>query len=86
MRIAEITGFCRSAFETWNDETCHRMLQQFEPDPARMVRHLSKGNLVKLSLVLAVSHEPELLLLDEPMAGLDPLAREEFLDGVLRSI
>jgi ABC-2 type transport system ATP-binding protein len=40
----------------------------------------------KLALALAVSHEPDLLLLDEPLSGLDPIAREEFLDGVLRTI
>ena len=62
------------------------MLDRFDLDSKKRVKHLSKGMLVKLSLVLAVSHEPEVLLLDEPMAGLDPLAREEFLDGVLRTI
>ncbi len=41
---------------------------------------------MKLALLLAVAHEPEVLLLDEPLSGLDPIAREEFLDGVLRTI
>jgi ABC-2 type transport system ATP-binding protein len=86
MRVAEVTGFCRSAFAHWNDETCREMLDRFELDPVKKVKHLSKGMLVKLSLVLAVSHEPEMLILDEPMAGLDPVAREEFLDGVLRTV
>ena len=86
MRVDEVTGFCRSAYANWNDETCREMLDRFELDPGKMVKHLSKGMLVKLSLVLAVSHEPEMLVLDEPMAGLDPMAREEFLDGVLRSV
>ena len=86
MRVAEVVGFCRSLYESWNDQTCRQMLDLFELDANKKVRHLSKGMLVKLSLVLAVSHEPELLVLDEPMAGLDPLAREEFLDGVLRTI
>lgn len=62
------------------------MLELFDLDPRKKVKHLSKGMKVKLSLVLAVSHDPELLILDEPMAGLDPLAREEFMDGVLRTI
>ncbi len=86
MRVGEAVGFCRSLYDSWNDQTCQQMLDQFELDPNKKVKQLSKGMLVKLSLVLAVSHEPEVLLLDEPMAGLDPLAREEFLDGVLRTI
>jgi ABC-2 type transport system ATP-binding protein len=62
------------------------MRHRFGLDPEKKVKHLSKGMLTKLALLLAVSHEPELLLLDEPLSGLDPLAREEFLDGVLRTI
>jgi len=86
MRVAEVVGFCRSLYAAWNDRTCREMLDRFELDGSKKVKQLSKGMLVKLSLVLAVSHEPEVLVLDEPMAGLDPLAREEFLDGVLRTI
>lgn len=86
MRVGEAVGFCRSLYDSWNEQTCQQMLDRFELDPDKKVKQLSKGMLVKLSLVLAVSHEPEVLLLDEPMAGLDPLAREEFLDGVLRTI
>jgi ABC-2 type transport system ATP-binding protein len=86
MRVKEVIGFCKSCFETWNDETCREMLELFALDPNKKVKHLSKGTLTKLALLLAVSHEPELLLLDEPLSGLDPLVREEFLDGVLRTI
>lgn len=86
MRVDEVIGYCRSAFTNWNDETCRDLLDRFELDGTKKVKHLSKGMLVKLSLVLAVAHEPEMLVLDEPMAGLDPVAREEFLDGVLRTV
>jgi ABC-2 type transport system ATP-binding protein len=86
MRIGEVVGFCRSCYPTWNGATCQEMLDRFALDPQKKVKHLSKGTLVKLALVLALSHEPELLLLDEPLSGLDPVAREEFLDGVLQSI
>ena len=86
MRVEEVIGFCRSLYSSWNDETCREMLDLFALDPHKKVKHLSKGMLVKLSLLLAVSHEPEVLVLDEPLAGLDPIVREEFLDGVLRTI
>jgi ABC-2 type transport system ATP-binding protein len=86
MRVKEVIGFCRSCYKSWNDKTCGEMLDRFALDPDKKVKHLSKGMLVKLSLLLAVSHEPELLLLDEPLSGLDPIAREEFLDGVLQVI
>jgi ABC-2 type transport system ATP-binding protein len=86
MRVGEAIGFCKSCFRTWNDQFCQEMLDLFGLDRDQTVKHLSKGMLTKLSLLLAVSHEPELLLLDEPLSGLDPVAREEFLDGVLRTI
>jgi ABC-2 type transport system ATP-binding protein len=86
MRVGEAIGFCKSCFRTWNDELCREMLDLFALDPNKKVKHLSKGMQTKLALLLAVSHEPELLLLDEPLSGLDPIAREEFLDGVLRTI
>ena len=86
MRVREAIGFCKSCFRSWNDQTCREMLELFGLDPEKKVKHLSKGMQAKLALLLAVSHEPELLLLDEPLSGLDPIAREEFLDGVLRTI
>ena len=86
MRVREVVGFCKSCFRSWNDQTCREMIDLFGLDGRKKVKHLSKGMLTKLALLLAVSHEPELLLLDEPLSGLDPIAREEFLNGVLRTI
>jgi ABC-2 type transport system ATP-binding protein len=86
MRVSEVIGFCQSCYTSWNDQLCRELLDRFGLDPQKKVKHLSKGMLVKLSLLLAVAHEPELLLLDEPLSGLDPIAREEFLDGVLQVI
>ena len=86
MYVHEVIGFCRSFYPTWNDALCADLVARFELEPNKRVKHLSKGNVVKLALLLALAHEPDLLLLDEPTSGLDPLVREEFLDGVLRTI
>jgi ABC-2 type transport system ATP-binding protein len=86
MRVCEVIAFTRSFYATWNDSLCARLLDLFTLRADKKVKHLSRGMLAKLSLLLAVAHEPELLILDEPMTGLDPVAREEFLDGVLQTI
>lgn len=86
MYVHEVIGFCRSFYPTWNDALCAELIERFDLEPNKRVKHLSKGNVVKLALLLAIAHEPQLLLLDEPTSGLDPLVREEFLDGVLRAI
>lgn len=86
MRVDEAINFCRTFYHKWNDKVCRELLEQFNLDAQKKVRKLSKGMVVKLSLLLALSHEPEVLVLDEPMAGLDPMAREEVLDGVLQTI
>ena len=86
MRVKEVIGFCRSLYPTWNDRLCADLVKLFELELDKKIKHLSKGMLAKLALLLATAHEPELLILDEPTSGLDPLIREEFLDGVLRTI
>ena len=86
MRVEDVVWFASSLYEKWDYGVTRNLLEQFELDRRQKVKNLSKGTLAKLSLLLAIAHEPELLILDEPMSGLDPIAREEFLDGVLRTI
>lgn len=86
MRVTDVIAFTRSFYPTWNNELSADLLSLFELPQSKLVRQLSKGMLAKLALLLAVSHEPKLLVLDEPTSGLDPIVRQEFLDGVLRTI
>jgi ABC-2 type transport system ATP-binding protein len=86
MRVRDVLGFCRPFYPTWNDRLCADLVGHFGIDLGKKIKHLSRGTLAKLALLLALVHEPEVLLLDEPMLGLDPLARDEFLDGVVRSL
>ena len=86
MRLGEVIAFASSFYPKWNDGLCEELLELFELPLEKRIRHLSKGMLAKLGLLLAVSHEPKLLVLDEPTSGLDPIVRQEFLDGVLKTI
>jgi ABC-2 type transport system ATP-binding protein len=86
MRVDEVIRFCRAFRDTWNYKLCNELLDAFELDPAKKVKHLSKGMLAKLSLLLALAYEPEVLILDEPTSGLDAVIREEFVDSLLKTI
>jgi ABC-2 type transport system ATP-binding protein len=86
MRVGEVLRFVRSFYPTWNDMRAAELLKLFGLDLRKKVKHLSKGMVAKLSLLVAVAHDPDVLVLDEPMSGLDPIVREEFLDGVLQAI
>ena len=83
MRIGEAIAFARSFYPHWNQPRCDELVKMFELDPKKCAKHLSKGQAAKLSLLLAICHDPPVLVLDEPTSGLDPLVREEFLEGVL---
>lgn len=56
-----------------------QLIERFKADMSRPLRELSRGNRQKVGLIQALFHEPELLILDEPTGGLDPLMQEEFL-------
>ena len=70
----------------WDAEmACHR-IDQLDLDPGQKAGKLSGGQRAQLALTLALGKRPELLILDEPVASLDPLARREFLQGLMETV
>jgi ABC-2 type transport system ATP-binding protein len=75
----EFLEFCAAARGMADLGTGSALAQRFEADLGRRVRDLSRGNRQKIGLIQALFHDPELLVLDEPTTGLDPLMQEEFV-------
>jgi ABC-2 type transport system ATP-binding protein len=82
MRVADQVRYTASFYPNWNDELAKRLSVEWKlPDKDR-VGTLSVGQLQKLAILTAVAYEPDLLILDEPAASLDPLARRQFLQFI----
>jgi ABC-2 type transport system ATP-binding protein len=80
MTCRALGRFVKGFYPGWNDDEFMRLLEAFELPIDRKVSELSHGMRVKLALALAIAPKPPLLILDEPTAGLDPVARREFLE------
>lgn len=86
MTIAEHLRFLAAFYPTWDSREARRLVELFGLDEAMRYAELSKGQRALENLVAALAHRPALLLLDEPFASLDPLARRRVFDGVLEHL
>jgi ABC-2 type transport system ATP-binding protein len=78
MRVEEIVRFVAPFYPTWDHSLAFKYLRDFELPLRTRIKHLSKGQNVRLGLVLALAHRPEIVILDDPALGLDPIMRKQF--------
>lgn len=83
MTVRQWADYCRPFYPQWDAGLEQTLWAQFDLPPERKLEHLSRGMLMKAALLTALSYRPELLVLDEPFSGLDPLVRDEFVRGIL---
>src|SRR5262249_51311897 len=83
MRVRQTIAYIAAFYSNWDDKLAEELVSKWELNPEEKVSSLSIGQVQKLALILALGHKPELLILDEPAASLDPAARRTFLSAVV---
>ena len=86
MRVDELIRYSRAFYSAWSDSYAEELRQTFALDPEAKIKSLSKGQKARMGLLIALAYRPELLVLDEPSSGLDPIVRRDILGAVLRTI
>ncbi len=86
IRVGELLRYTQAFYPRWDTAYAERLRDQFELDPEARVRTLSKGQRARLGLVAAEAHRPDLLILDEPSSGLDPIVRRDILEAIIRTV
>jgi ABC-2 type transport system ATP-binding protein len=86
MRVEELVRYMKAFYPRWDAAYAKSMLERFALNPAQRISTLSKGQTAKAGLLVAQAHRPELLVLDEPSSGLDPLVRRDILEAVIRTV
>ena len=78
LKIQLINRILKNAFEKWDENKFFKYLKEFNIDENKRIHELSKGMKAKFNIIISLCHKANILILDEPMNGLDPIARDEF--------
>ena len=86
MRVGELLDYLAPYYPTWDRLLAQQLLTQLQLPRDRRLKNLSRGMKMKASLLASLAFRPELVVLDEPFSGLDPVVREDFSRGLLSTV
>lgn len=86
MRIDELLRYSSAFYPGWDAAYADDLRRSFALEPGARIKNLSKGQKARAGLLIALAYRPELLVLDEPSSGLDPIVRRDILGAVIRTI
>lgn len=80
LTLLDVNKIMKNFYKAWNEKKYFEYIEKFDLPKEKKIKEYSSGMKMKLRVIVAISHDPKLLILDEPTSGLDPVARSEMLD------
>ena len=85
MTVEYFMAYLKPFYPAWDDKRAEELLRQFQLPRDRKLRNFSHGMRMKAALASSLAYRPQLIVLDEPFTGLDPLVRDELIEGLLEN-
>lgn len=83
MTLQQLLAYCQPMYPNWDETLCERLRERFQLPLDQKLSKMSRGMRMKAALLSSLSYRPGLVVLDEPFSGLDPLSRDQFVDGLM---